>query len=362
MTFEEFETLLDQALDYYNSEHSGAEIDAGVTGGLRAVRTDAQSLTESQKAQARRNIGAGEGAGGVIASATEPTDPAISVWINTSGDTPVLYVRNTAGVWYPVPGLVGPPGPATGVNPNLLDNWYFGNPVNQRGQTSYNGNNYTIDRWRGTRAIVEVGAQGVALAYNQASGVQGYIYQRIEPGELVGKTVTLSLLLRNNSFATVTGKFPALGEAQLTTRYIPTDGYSINATLAPATATAMPFVTVSTSSPTPVPLLAIKLELGDTQTLAHQDGNGNWVLNEIPDYGEQLAQCQRYAFSSQLIHNYARIGFGVAETETLLHLYFPIPVTLRAQPVVSLLVGETKNIKLQTPGGTYINTTSIAAT
>ena len=41
-------------------------------------------------------------------------------------------------------------------------------------------------------------------------------------------------------------------------------------------------------------LVAIKLELGDQQTLAHQDADGNWVLNEIPDYGEQLARCQRY--------------------------------------------------------------------
>ena len=32
-------------------------------------------------------------------------------------------------------------------NPNLLDNWYFGNPVNQKGQTSYTGAGYTIDRW-----------------------------------------------------------------------------------------------------------------------------------------------------------------------------------------------------------------------
>ena len=32
---------------------------------------------------------------------------------------------------------------------NLLDNSWFVNPVNQRGQTSYtSGNEYTIDRWR----------------------------------------------------------------------------------------------------------------------------------------------------------------------------------------------------------------------
>jgi hypothetical protein len=34
-----------------------------------------------------------------------------------------------------------------------------------------------------------------------------------------------------------------------------------------------------------VTVLAVKLELGDTQTLAHKEGD-TWVLNEIPDYGE----------------------------------------------------------------------------
>ena len=38
---------------------------------------------------------------------------------------------------------------------------------------------------------------------------------------------------------------------------------------------------------------AAKIELGSTQTLAHQEGD-RWVLNEIPDYGEQLRRCQRY--------------------------------------------------------------------
>ena len=31
-------------------------------------------------------------------------------------------------------------------NPNLLDNWYFRNPVNQRELAEY-GEGYTIDRW-----------------------------------------------------------------------------------------------------------------------------------------------------------------------------------------------------------------------
>lgn len=43
-----------------------------------------------------------------------------------------------------------------------------------------------------------------------------------------------------------------------------------------------------------VKLVAVKLELGDQQTLAHKEGD-KWVLNEIPDYGEQLARCLYYA-------------------------------------------------------------------
>ncbi|MBO4297003.1 MAG: hypothetical protein J5863_09625, partial [Desulfovibrio sp.] len=40
--------------------------------------------------------------------------------------------------------------PAAGKGVNLLDNWYFPNPVNQRGQTVYtftSSANFAIDRW-----------------------------------------------------------------------------------------------------------------------------------------------------------------------------------------------------------------------
>lgn len=31
-------------------------------------------------------------------------------------------------------------------NPNLLDNWYFADPINQRGQKEYGDNQYAIDK------------------------------------------------------------------------------------------------------------------------------------------------------------------------------------------------------------------------
>ena len=37
-------------------------------------------------------------------------------------------------------------------NRNLLHNWYFGNPVNQRGKTVYSGAGFTVDRWQARSA------------------------------------------------------------------------------------------------------------------------------------------------------------------------------------------------------------------
>ena len=55
---------------------------------------------------------------------------------------------------------------------NLLDNSDFRNPVNQRGQTDYTNNGYTIDRWE-----VYSGAVGVSsLGYITTSG---QMYQKI---------------------------------------------------------------------------------------------------------------------------------------------------------------------------------------
>lgn len=83
-----------------------------------------------------------------------------------------------------------------------------------------------------------------------------------------------------------------------------------------------------------VKIKAAKLELGDTQTLAHQDSSGNWILNEIPDFEEQLRRCQRYLFSARGTTNYVCAGSGyisVDGTEAI--IVVPTPISLRATPV-----------------------------
>lgn len=225
-----------------------------------------------------------------------------------------------------------------GVNPNLLDNWYFGRPVNQRGQTEYTytpASSYTIDRWRADGNGTITLKDGYIDVFNNNSwcSVMQYIDN---PKCFAGKTLTASMLRRDENplklMFYVDGK--SLGEVLKTDKLVSTtvtlpDNVSSLAILFGAS-------TNKTSS-----LIAAKFELGDTQTLAHKK-NEKWVLNEIPDFGEQLRRCQRYFV--RLTNAY---GYGWTYSSSVANFLVPLPTTLRANPVVKL----TKNGEIQTING-----------
>ena len=177
------------------------------------------------------------------------------------------------------------------VNPNLLDNWYFANPVNQRGKTSYGGSASTgIDRWwqqYNTDVTVQDG-------YITISG-QWQIEQRFE-NPIDATDITVALLSRNLTsrfYVSVTfddGTETEKQEIGNSESAFTLKAVTFNQITKKVTSISFSFVNNTGS----IDLLAAKLELGSQQTLAHQDADGNWVLNEIPDYGEQLAKCQRY--------------------------------------------------------------------
>lgn len=175
------------------------------------------------------------------------------------------------------------------VRSNLLHTPYFANPVNQRGQTEYIGAGYTIDRWYGVveTSVVTI-ENGITL---KGVGGYGYFAQKMENPQMMIGEHTLAFLVTS-----ISG-----------TAYIQMVG-DVNGTKASAAITSpgLYFVTnnldgkdtslraqIRISDGGSVTLKAAKLELGSTQTLAHQE-NGVWVLNEIPDFGEELAKCQRF--------------------------------------------------------------------
>lgn len=208
-------------------------------------------------------------------------------------------------------------------NPNLLDNWYFGNPVNQRGQTSYTGAGYGIDRWR-------IGSSGTLVVQN------GYITFSSNDGtgrnlEDVLETIpagayTLSALVENGAGS----RLIAGANGTYYGADVSDDSKQVVSVMFTKT-TANP-VTVYLQCPNKaVSWFAIKLELGSQQTLAHQE-NGVWVLNEIPDYGEQLRRCQRYLVPLSV--DTSAICRTGSSADTLCISFWPTPQPMRAKPVL----------------------------
>ena len=221
-------------------------------------------------------------------------------------------------------------------NPNLLDNWHFGNPVNQRGQTEYTALGYTIDRWK-LPAVHKLTVQdsGIKITCNSSAGVNFCFQQLVENLE-VGNQYTLSALITENT----TTKGVSLRHGNSGSNAVTGTGvytYTFVAASADlASGVGMQFNSRVDDNDNYFALKAIKLELGSQQTLAHQDADGNWVLNEIPDYGEQLRRCQRYFVN---FNPYKMKWFtmppAVASNASQAYSAVTLPVAMRAQPVVA---------------------------
>ena len=213
-------------------------------------------------------------------------------------------------------------------NPNLLDNAYFGNPVNQRGQTEYTGAGYGIDCWKmasGVTNAVTVENDGLKVTFNSAA----YLVQIIKnPAVFSGKTVTISALCGDIGNG-LQIRIRANGSFVCNVSCV-TNGVANTTVTLPDNLTAMQFEFGSASTAGySVKIKAAKMELGTEQTLAHQE-NGKWVLNEIPNHDEELAKCQRYQFVCKtdmvgvvVFRNSAGGGGGAL---------FTLPSQLRAAP------------------------------
>lgn len=261
--------------DTYTSQFSGEEIDSA----LRAAQIISGADTPAALREKLEIYGSN--------TALSPTDP-------TTVETALKYRSN----------------------PNLLDNWYFGRPVNQRGQAEYTGDKYTVDRWHlTTDGVLTVADEGIRLT-------SGALFEPFEyelSSFLKGKTVTYSFFFADNTLVTKSAVIPStwgnwdslieIGDIQLIGLE---SGKRIWARCS-STTTAV----------------AAKLELGSTQTLAHKEGD-KWVLNEIPDFGEQLRRCQMYYLGDT-----QRDGYGKSTSNNEIYVVVPLPATMRAKPVIA---------------------------
>lgn len=204
-------------------------------------------------------------------------------------------------------------------NRNLLINWYFGNPVNQRdvsGTISSAG--YFLDRWKLVSGSVTISADGITL--------NGTMQQVLETAP-VG-TVTVSALTQDGVGEVV----PTYDSASKTVT-VPADGKK---------------------------LVAVKLELGSQQTLAHQE-NGVWVLNELPDYGEELTKCMRYLQVLAAPYDTSGNGVAIGYANNTVDLWVPIPlaVPMRISPTPAIPTGGVALLKVGKTSGSPKDVTRV---
>lgn len=225
-------------------------------------------------------------------------------------------------------------------NENLFDNWYFLNPVNQRGITSITETGYMVDRWTFTKNSSVSFTVTLNNGINVTTSNNGVCYfgQTLEnPDIYLSKTYTASLLLSDNIVRSWTVQMPDSLTSN-TVRVFKDDNNNMSLEVWCNTKGIL-FQFNNLSTFNSFTLTAAKLEEGLYQTLAHQNTNGKWIINETPNYGEQLLKCLRYLFVLKSNNSYYEISCGRTNGDKS-GMYFPYSFLIPFRVVPTLVVND----------------------
>ena len=298
---------------------------------------------------------AGPGTGDMLAMVYDPQGKAIDVYKYTddaAAGRADLTLSNLSNRQKALRNIGGAP------RRNLLDNWFFVGggsqqgggqfPINQRGQTSYSGNQIPLfDRWKiNISATVTISQSEITISNNGA--IYGGLWQASEIFTVSGgEQYTFSVLLPESTPAGWYIDLQILKQSDNTpvasaTTIQDTDGMPAGITEATLTIPDgvnevvyyYAFICNNTNISSQMKLKAAKLEFGHTQTLAYQDEEGNWQLFETPDYEEELAKCQRYLVV-YTVNKQRFCGVGHLDSASAVQSVIWTPVPMRIAPTIS---------------------------
>ena len=181
-----------------------------------------------------------------------------------------------------------------GVRPSLVDNGIFVGenlPINQDGKTSWTAYERTVDRWfkeqSGTCSL-DVDGFHVSASACVIQTIPDYSF-------LLGKTITVSILLSDGRYASVTGMCPTASGTD----------FNILASIEKLRYGIQIFTEYSNyqigridnlENDADVIVVGVKTEEGPNQTLYYvgDDGKGHLLPQNDADYATQLLKCQQY--------------------------------------------------------------------
>ena len=175
---------------------------------------------------------------------------------------------------------------------NLLDNWYFVNPINRKGFDTVRPTNTSahvlFDRWFGGGGEITLVSYGLSFIYDKSTGRSSAdIYQIVKYNYAAG-IYTVSALIDGMLYAatftqTTTG-------VKYTSDYVNDIAFSIEHS-ADGTMT----IGIHTTSEDYKYITAVKCELGSIQTLAYINDNDNWLMiDPPPNYESEYVKCVQY--------------------------------------------------------------------
>lgn len=189
-----------------------------------------------------------------------------------------------------------------GLGQNLLHNWDFRNPVNQRGISGYWTGGYNYDRW----------SLGEGVIYSHSNYIEvragARLVQSIEGVSLAGRVVTVSAFSSAGILYSITTTVPLDhgGISSITDRHIV---FSISHLAGRIAVQFKPTTTVG--------IAQVKLELGTVSTLH---------LDPPMDSGAEIVKCRRYFMKFPA--NTKFYGINGAAT----YLFLSLPTIMRVIP------------------------------
>lgn len=240
-------------------------------------------------------------------------------------------------------------------NKNLLDNWDFTNPINQRGQSSYssypnttNDNIFSLDRWHLLTGYL--GVDNDYCSFGRISSTNGAIlYQELSQDtikSIIGKTITASIKFSDGSYRSFTHLIPTtlpfnidtvLGSFTWTVNsrnyHIDLWSWKDDSSLNHIQFRVWEDERGTYSSSNRLKISAVKLELGEVSTLK------NDLLGV--SYAEELIKCKRYLYRiSTAVNVHTRLfGACAGHNDTLLTTSILMPDNFRetnASPVLEI--------------------------